>query len=84
MQRLLTRGIPEELQQWTEVNSVNNLRSYTASLNVPLEDIQRYLVYRIPSSTVEKESTPETSQEVNKVPYSRGIIQVLRQNLRRG
>lgn len=61
--RLLTRNIPEELQQWTEVNSVNNLRSYTASLNVPLEDIQRYLVYRIPSSTVEKESTPETSQE---------------------
>lgn len=49
-QRLLTRGVPEALQQWTEFQSVNNLHYYTSGLNVALEDIQGYLVYRIPSA----------------------------------
>lgn len=57
--------MPEDLQQWTETNSVNSLRYYTATLNVTLEDIQRYLVYRIPNSTTEKNDTAEDASEVN-------------------
>ena len=64
-QRLLTQGVPEDLQQWTETNSVNNLRYYTSTLNVPFEDIQRYLVYRIPNSTIEKRESSENNSEVN-------------------
>ncbi|EEB18873.1 hypothetical protein Phum_PHUM537450 [Pediculus humanus corporis] len=61
--RLLTQGVPEDLQQWTETNSVNNLRYYTSTLNVPFEDIQRYLVYRIPNSTIEKRESSENNSE---------------------
>ncbi|KAK6627605.1 hypothetical protein RUM44_010083 [Polyplax serrata] len=61
--RLLTQGVPEDLQQWTETNSVNNLRYYTATLNVPLEDIQRYLVYRAPSAPTEKNEATENTSE---------------------
>lgn len=63
-QRLLTRGVPEELQQWTEINSVNSLRSYTTNLDVPLEDIQRYVEYRNAGPTVEREQPPEPATEV--------------------
>ncbi|KAL0280072.1 UNVERIFIED_CONTAM: hypothetical protein PYX00_001471 [Menopon gallinae] len=61
--RLLTRGVPEELQQWTELNSVNILRSYTTNLDVPLEDIQRYVEYRTGGSTAEREQPTEPVTE---------------------
>lgn len=45
--RQMTDGVPHPLQAWTMTSSVVNFRSYAGSLNVPLEDIQRYFVYRV-------------------------------------
>ncbi|XP_069694192.1 large proline-rich protein BAG6 isoform X2 [Periplaneta americana] len=46
----LTSGVHPTVQQWTIGSSVTHLRNYISQLDVPFEDIQRYLVYRIPDT----------------------------------
>lgn len=45
--RQMTEGVPHPLQAWTMTSSVVNFRSYAGNLNVPVEDIQRFFVYRV-------------------------------------
>jgi hypothetical protein len=50
LQQRLTRGARPAVQQWTVASSVTHLRNYISELDVPFEEIQRYLVYRIPGT----------------------------------
>lgn len=50
LQQRLTSGVQPSVQQWTVGSSVTHLRNYLSQLDVPFEDIQRYLVYRIPGT----------------------------------
>ena len=38
------------VQRWTVESSVTHLHNYISQLDVAFEDIQRYLVYRIPGA----------------------------------
>jgi hypothetical protein len=49
------------LQQWTVGSSVTHLRNYLSQLDVPFEDIQRYLVYRIPGTAEPPVPPPPSS-----------------------
>jgi hypothetical protein len=42
--------VQPSIQQWTVRSSVTHLSNYLSHLDVPFEDIQRYLVYRIPGT----------------------------------
>lgn len=59
----LTSGVQPSVQQWTVGSSVTHLRNYLSQLDVPFEDIQRYLVYRIPG-TAEPPVPPSSSVPV--------------------
>lgn len=54
----MTDGVPHPLQAWTMTSSVVNFRSYAGNLNVPLEDIQRYFVYRIGNAPSAPQQAP--------------------------
>lgn len=62
----MTSGVHPDIQQWTINNTVNQLRSYVSQQNVPQEDIQPFLVYRIrstgaaPTATFEPDSALDT------------------------
>ncbi|XP_067008462.2 large proline-rich protein BAG6 [Anabrus simplex] len=58
----LTRGVHPSIQQWTVNSSLVHMRNYISHQNVPLEDIQRFLVYRIPGGT------PSPSTEDSSAP----------------
>lgn len=55
------------MQQWTVESSVTHLRNYISQLDVTFEDIQRYLVYRIPGAA-EPVTLPTPSAPVQELP----------------
>jgi len=55
------------VQQWTVESSVTHLRNYISQLDVTFEDIQRYLVYRIPGAA-EPVTLPTPSAPVQELP----------------
>jgi hypothetical protein len=52
------------IQQWTVRSSVAPVRNYLSQLDVPFEDIQRYLVYRIPGTAELPVPLPSSSTPV--------------------
>jgi hypothetical protein len=58
------------VQQWTVGSSVTHLRNYLSQLDVPFENIQRYLVYRIPGTAEPTVSPPAASAPVQELPVS--------------
>lgn len=61
----MTTGVPAVLQEWTMSHSVLNFRTFISSLNVPVEDIRRFLVYRAGSA-----SSPQPAIAVQPPPPS--------------
>ena len=55
------------MQQWTVESSVTHLRNYISQLDVTFDDIQRYLVYRIPGAA-EPVTLPTASAPVQELP----------------
>lgn len=55
------------IQQWTVGSSITHLRTYISQLDVPFEDIQRYLVYRI-RGTAEPPVPPPASVSAQESP----------------
>jgi len=55
------------VQQWTIESSVGHLRTYIAQLDVTFEDIQRYLVDRIPGAA-EPVTLPTPSAPAQELP----------------
>lgn len=56
----MTTGMPGFLQEWTVSHSVVNFHTFISSLNVPVDDIKPFLVYRA-GNTAAASPQPATS-----------------------
>lgn len=48
-------GIPTELQNWTRLSSLTNLRHFISNLNVPQSEIEQYIISASDVAMVESE-----------------------------
>nr|CAD7598645.1 unnamed protein product [Timema genevievae] len=56
----LTSGVSQTIQNWTLESMLGHLREFVRTLDIPLEDIQRFLVYRIATTPASvSHQTPE-------------------------
>lgn len=61
------------VQQWTMASSVTHLRNYLSQLDIPFEDIQRFLVYRIPATAELPVPTPSSTPVQESVVHAERV-----------
>lgn len=76
-QNQTTTDVPRLLQEWTMTQSIINFHTFLGTLNVPVEDIKRYLVYRSgnpPATSPQPAATPPTIPPAAEVKHSFIIV----------